>query len=99
MLFGWHESATYENIHKMTPSQVMLWCQPNDKLAKNKDFTKNAKRWKQPFGLDQISEKNHNNKKLEMTVLSRVETRRKVFKKGTISSRQNLAGADQEEQQ
>jgi len=51
----------------MTLTEVLLWCQPNDKLVKNKDLTKNSKKSKKAFGLDQLSEKDHNNKRPRLT--------------------------------
>ena len=38
--FVLHQSATYENSHRMTTSEVMLWCQPNDKLVKIANYVK-----------------------------------------------------------
>ena len=32
--FGWHESTTYENRHKTTTPQLVLWCEPNSKFLK-----------------------------------------------------------------
>ena len=38
--FGQHQSTTYENSYKMTTSEVMLWCQPNDNLVKITNYVK-----------------------------------------------------------
>ena len=38
MTFGLRQSTTYEHNHKMTASEVMLWCEPNYTLVKIIDF-------------------------------------------------------------
>ena len=60
---GPHQSTTYGNSHKMTTSEVMLWCQPNNNFVKINDFVKIIKGGK-IFGLDQVLETDHNNKNL-----------------------------------
>ena len=54
MSFGPHQGTTYENSHKMTTSEVMLWCQPNNNLVKNINFVKVIECGKNSFGVDQV---------------------------------------------
>ena len=38
MLFGWHESTTYENNHETMNPELVLSCEPNAKFLKINDF-------------------------------------------------------------
>ncbi len=62
MSFGLHQSTTYENSHKMTTSEVMLWCRPNDNSGKIIDFVKVIECEKNSFGLDQSTTYENNHK-------------------------------------
>ena len=62
MLFGIHQSNTYENSYKMTASEVMLWCRPNDNLVKIINFVKVIESGESAFGPDQVLKTDHDNK-------------------------------------
>ena len=40
VLFYKQQSTAYEHNHKMSISQVMLWCEPDDKIEKYAKFGK-----------------------------------------------------------
>ena len=56
MLFGWHESATYENRLKTTTPKLMRLCKPNSKFMKLSKFYKIIKSENMLFGWHQVVE-------------------------------------------
>ena len=99
MSFGQHQSTTYENSHKMTTSEVMLWCQPNDNLVKIFNSVKVKECAKSSFGPDQVLETDHNNKRQVLAPRRFTETKWNILEKLVISPQQNAIGAKQGHQQ